>query len=63
MSFESQSVERKELAILRILSESADALGARVIASRLKDYGFELGERAVRYHLRLMDERGLTYLM
>jgi len=63
MSFESQSVERKELAILRILSESTDSLGARVIANHLKEYGFELGERAVRYHLRLMDERGLTYLM
>ncbi len=63
MSFESQSVERKELAILKILSESTDALGARVIANRLKEHGFELGERAVRYHLRLMDERGLTYLM
>jgi repressor of nif and glnA expression len=63
MSFESQSVERKELAILKILSDSTEALGARVIANRLKEYGFELGERAVRYHLRLMDERGLTYLM
>ena len=63
MPFESHSVERKELAILKILSESTEALGARVIANRLKEYGFELGERAVRYHLRLMDERGLTYLM
>ena len=63
MPFESQSIERKELAILKILSESTEALGARVIANRLKEYGFELGERAVRYHLRLMDERGLTFLM
>jgi len=63
MPFESQSVERKELAILKILSESTEALGARVIANRLKEYGFELGERAVRYHLRHMDERGLTFLM
>jgi repressor of nif and glnA expression len=35
-------------------------LGARLIARRLKGYGVELGERAVRYHLKLMDERGLT---
>jgi repressor of nif and glnA expression len=63
MVFESQSVARKELAILRILSDSPEPLGARVIAHNLKDYGFELGERAVRYHLKLLDERGLTYLV
>jgi repressor of nif and glnA expression len=34
-----------------------------VIARRLNDYGIELGERAVRYHLKLMDERGLTQLV
>lgn len=63
MTYESQSVERKELAIMRILNESPEPLGARVIAHYLKDYGFELGERAVRYHLKLLDERGLTYLV
>jgi len=62
MAFESQGVERKEIAIMRILSDSNEAVGARVIAHRLKEHGFELGERAVRYHLKLMDERGLTYL-
>jgi repressor of nif and glnA expression len=63
MAFESQSVERKELAIMRILGDSPEPLGARVIAHYLKERGFELGERAVRYHLKLMDERGLTYLV
>ncbi len=63
MAFESQSVERKEIAIMRILSDSPEPLGARVIAQHLKGHGVELGERAVRYHLRLMDERGLTYLV
>ena len=48
---------------MRILSESPEPLGARVIAHNLKDYGFELGERAVRYHLKLLDERDLTYLV
>jgi len=60
VGFETQEVERKELSILRILSDSREPLGARVIARRLKDLGIELGERAVRYHLKLMDERGLT---
>jgi len=62
MSFETQGIERKELSILKVLSNSQQALGARVIARHLKDLGIELSERAVRYHLRLMDERGLTQL-
>ena len=56
----SYEVERKVISILKILSESPQSLGARLIARRLKEYGVELGERAVRYHLKLMDERGLT---
>jgi repressor of nif and glnA expression len=63
MAFESRGVERKELTIMKILSDSPEPLGARVIAHYLKDRGFELGERAVRYHLKLMDERGLTHLV
>lgn len=60
---ESQEVERKVLLILRIVSESSEPIGARIIARRMKDYGIDLTERAVRYHLKLMDERGLTYLI
>jgi len=60
---ETQEVERKVISILKILRDSREPLGARIIASRLKDYGVELGERAVRYHLKLMDERGLTQLV
>ncbi len=60
MGFESQEVERKVVSILNVLGEQREPLGARVIARRLKDHGIELSERAVRYHLKLMDERGLT---
>ena len=63
MGFGTQDVERKVFSILKILSESPETLGARAIAYRLKDHGIELGERAVRYHLKLMDERGLTQLI
>ena len=63
MGFETQDVERKVFSILKVLSNSNETLGARVIARCLKDYGVELGERAVRYHLKLMDERGLTRLV
>jgi repressor of nif and glnA expression len=62
MGFETQDVERKVLAILNTLGDSREAIGSRIIARRLKDRGVGLGERAVRYHLRLMDERGLTQL-
>jgi repressor of nif and glnA expression len=63
MGFETQDVERKTIAIMRILRDSLEPLGARVIAQSLKDQGIELGERAVRYHLKLMDERGFTESM
>ncbi len=63
MGFETQDVERKTIAIMKILRDSPEPLGARVVAQRLKDYGIELGERAVRYHLKLMDERGFTQLL
>jgi repressor of nif and glnA expression len=63
MGFETQDVERKIIAILKVLSDSKVPLGSRVIARRLKGCGVELGERAVRYHLKLMDERGLTQLV
>ncbi|MFC2018161.1 DUF128 domain-containing protein [Chloroflexota bacterium] len=57
---DSREVERKVLAILRVLKESTEPQGARIISRRLKELGFDLTERAVRYHLKLMDERGLT---
>lgn len=63
MSFETSGIERKVISILKILASSQQAQGARVIARYLKDLGIELTERAVRYHLRLTDERGLTRLV
>ena len=63
IGFETKEVERKVISILKTVNASREPLGARVIACRLKDYGVELGERAVRYHLKLTDERGLTRLV
>ena len=60
MGFETQDVERKTTAILRILSQAGEPVGARVVSHKLKEQGIELSERAVRYHLKLMDERGFT---
>jgi repressor of nif and glnA expression len=52
--------EKKILSILRVLSESGEPLGSITIARELQRYGVNLSERAVRYHLRIMDERGYT---
>lgn len=57
---ERQEVERKAVTILRILKDAPEPLGSTVIAQRLRDHGVELQERAVRYHLKIMDERGYT---
>ncbi len=56
----SPDVERKLLGILRVVADSDRPIGARAIAAKLEEEGIELSERTVRYHLRLMDERGLT---
>lgn len=64
MSFTSQpNVERKILSILKVLSGLQKPAGSVIIAKHLKEHGVDLSERAVRYHLRLTDERGLTQLV
>jgi repressor of nif and glnA expression len=52
--------EGKLILILKVLSESSEPLGSITIARRLEDEGVFLSERAVRYHLRIADERGYT---
>jgi repressor of nif and glnA expression len=52
--------ENKLITILKILSESSEPLGSITIARRLEEVGIFLSERAVRYHLRIADERGYT---
>ena len=54
-------IERKFNAILGILAKSNEPLGARVISRMLEEDGIHLTERAVRFHMQLMDERGLTH--
>lgn len=61
--FNPEDIERKVILILKILNESSESLGARVIARKMKEHGIQLSERTVRYHLKLMDERGLTKLV
>ena len=58
-----EDIEKKILLILRILHESPEPVGARLISRRMQDHGVTLSERGVRYHLKMMDDRGLTRLI
>ncbi|MFC2024940.1 DUF128 domain-containing protein [Chloroflexota bacterium] len=55
--------ERQIISILKILSESSEPLGARIIARKLEHKGIFLGERGVRYHLATADLRGYTHCL
>ncbi|MCD6469750.1 DUF128 domain-containing protein [Candidatus Bathyarchaeota archaeon] len=57
---EPSKVSRKEIEILRILSESAEPLGSTVIRRELEKRGFFLSERTVRYHLQILELKGLV---
>ena len=59
----SSDTERKVISILKVLSESSEPLGSITIARELERYGIFLSERAIRYHLRITDERGYTHPM
>ena len=55
-------VERKHVAILKILADVNGSMGAGMISRILEEDGIYLTERAVRFDLQLMDERGLTHI-
>ena len=59
-SSDDPQIQRKLIEILRVIDEHGGAVGARIISDVLKERGYPLGERGVRYHLRILDERGLT---
>jgi HTH-type transcriptional regulator, global nitrogen regulator NrpRI len=61
--FNVEDIEKKILLILRILRESPEAVGARLISRQMQQHGVTLSERGVRYHLKIMDDRGLTRLL
>jgi repressor of nif and glnA expression len=46
--------------ILRILNDSEKIIGSKKIADEMQNRGFDLGERAVRYHMKILDEKGFT---
>ena len=52
--------EHRMIEILRILNIQEKPIGSKVIADELKNKGYNLGERAVRYHMQILDEKGYT---
>ncbi len=52
--------EHRMIEILRILAKQENPIGSKLIADELKEKGFNLGERAVRYHMQILDEKGYT---
>ena len=51
---------RKEIEILRILSEFDSPVGSTLLKLELRKRGFLLSERRVRFHLQLLEAKGLV---
>ena len=48
---------RKEVEMLRVLSEYDSPIGSTVLRRELRKKGFLLSERTVRYHLQLLEAK------
>lgn len=54
-------MNKQMLAILKVLNQHADTIvGSRELSRQLTLLGVELTERTVRYHMKMLDERGFT---
>lgn len=53
-------MNKTALTILKILDRHSDIIGSGEISKELKIHGIDLTERTVRYHLKLLDEMGMT---
>ena len=52
--------QRRLIEILRVIESADKPVGARAISDSLSNRGYALGERAVRYNLKILDELGFT---
>jgi repressor of nif and glnA expression len=54
-------MDKTVVAILKLLEKHQESpLGSRELSRQLKLHGIDLTERTVRYHMKIMDEKGLT---
>ncbi|MFQ5836401.1 MAG: winged-helix domain-containing protein, partial [Candidatus Bathyarchaeia archaeon] len=51
---------RKEIEILRVLSEFDSPVGSTLLKRELRKRGFLLSERTIRYHLQLLEAKGFV---
>jgi len=54
------TTQRLIIEILKTIVENNEPIGARLIADRMNERGYSLGERGVRYHLKILDAKGFT---
>ena len=52
--------QRRLIEILRVIESASCPVGARAISDSLSRRGYDLGERAVRYNLKILDGLGFT---
>ena len=57
MPYESQ---RRLIEIMRVIDEANKPIGAKAISDALGNRGYDIGERAVRYNLKILDDFGFT---
>ena len=55
-----EDVYRKQIEILRILSEQSEPVGSLFLQREMARRGFLLSDRTIRYHLKILEERGLV---
>ncbi len=54
------TTQRLIIEILKTIHENNEPIGARLIADKMDGRGYSLGERGVRYHLKILDANGFT---
>ncbi|MFC1542144.1 DUF128 domain-containing protein [Candidatus Latescibacterota bacterium] len=55
-----EKIEKKRLAILKILKDSNKPIASAIITEQLSKMGYDISDRTVRFHLLSMDKEGLT---
>ncbi|MBI9106227.1 MAG: DUF128 domain-containing protein [Spirochaetales bacterium] len=55
-----EKVEKKRLAILRVLRNAEKAIPSKTITDELFTMGYDISPRTIRFHLKSMDDDGLT---
>lgn len=55
-----ERIEKKRLAILRVLRNADGPIASKTITDELLEIGYDISPRTIRFHLKSMDSEGLT---